>query len=417
VAIGVEAYILADFRSSDEALKRAIQSLGTEPTALPRVFRGLDRALDLYESASSSFPKRRVLLAVGTGRDEGAATAGAGGFRDDDVVTKAKRFNVVIDAIGVPAPIERLSSEQLALLDTFKVKGIPSSNAMLVEGQLESLEKLSRATGGMYARQDPRDPDIGARMERGVKWILSAPALEFDAAAAMPFDGAAHRFRVELASQPGTALEGSVQTWGAQALPWRPVAFAGVILILAALLFLPRRNRRSPPAVAPRPSPAPAEERFAPVANGGTVAEPQSPRTVRPPVSQSPVQRPPDGAPKPQRGSTSVLAACFPQPNAGSPCAVLAESGGAGRSYPLEQPVVTLGREPAQNLIALAADSAVSGHHATLRWDHGLLTITDDQSSNGTFVNGDRLVAGRPRALQPGDTLQVGYTILRVTLP
>jgi len=77
----------------------------------------------------------------------------------------------------------------------------------------------------------------------------------------------------------------------------------------------------------------------------------------------------------------------------------------AGQSFPLGDRV-RLGRE-ADNEIRLA-DRRVSRHHAILeRVGHGYL-ITDQGSSNGTYVNGVRI--SQPTVLRSGDTITMGDT-------
>ena len=57
-------------------------------------------------------------------------------------------------------------------------------------------------------------------------------------------------------------------------------------------------------------------------------------------------------------------------------------------------------------------DPSVSRNHATLRIENGVLTLTDLGSTNGTFVNGER-VAG-DRTLTSGDVLTFGNTQMRL---
>jgi pSer/pThr/pTyr-binding forkhead associated (FHA) protein len=79
-------------------------------------------------------------------------------------------------------------------------------------------------------------------------------------------------------------------------------------------------------------------------------------------------------------------------------------------------PEVSIGREQSMNTFALP-DPGISSHHATLRWNSGMLTITDDGSTNGTSVGNIRLTAAKPHPLQPGDRIQLGSSTLVVELP
>jgi hypothetical protein len=71
---------------------------------------------------------------------------------------------------------------------------------------------------------------------------------------------------------------------------------------------------------------------------------------------------------------------------------------------------VTVGRRPETD-VALAWDGEVSGLHAELHEAGGEWSVVDDGlSTNGTFLNGQR-VAGR-RRLRDGDRVRLGRTVL-----
>lgn len=72
-----------------------------------------------------------------------------------------------------------------------------------------------------------------------------------------------------------------------------------------------------------------------------------------------------------------------------------------------------LGRD-ASNDIVLAGDTTASRRHAVLRLVGTAWEVADRGSSNGTFVNGERLAA--PRVLADGDEIHIGDASLRVIL-
>ena len=82
----------------------------------------------------------------------------------------------------------------------------------------------------------------------------------------------------------------------------------------------------------------------------------------------------------------------------------------AGQIFDLAGGETTIGRDTG-NTVALADDTTASRRHATVRGENGLFTITDEGSSNGTFVNGTRITGSHP--LQPGDEVQIGSTKFR----
>lgn len=60
------------------------------------------------------------------------------------------------------------------------------------------------------------------------------------------------------------------------------------------------------------------------------------------------------------------------------------------------------------------ADATVSRQHATLIFRNGTLSIRDESSTNGTYLNGVRLEPNTEHPLQPGDKLQLGRVKFRV---
>jgi uncharacterized OB-fold protein len=82
---------------------------------------------------------------------------------------------------------------------------------------------------------------------------------------------------------------------------------------------------------------------------------------------------------------------------------------------------VVLGRAPEESLVAAAFDhhEDVSRRHATITVDDsGRATVRDERSTNGTFVNGDRVLPGSAVTLSDGDELRLAAKITaRVHLP
>jgi hypothetical protein len=72
------------------------------------------------------------------------------------------------------------------------------------------------------------------------------------------------------------------------------------------------------------------------------------------------------------------------------------------------------GREP-ENDIAVTADGYASGHHARFQRGEHSDIVEDLNSTNGTFVNGERLVGSRP--LKAGDVITIGQTQLSYEAP
>lgn len=87
----------------------------------------------------------------------------------------------------------------------------------------------------------------------------------------------------------------------------------------------------------------------------------------------------------------------------GKPCLIIRIPGQGLREVPLDRPAFTIGRKP-DNDIVLPLDY-VSGHHGRLEQQGGIWHYLDLNSTNGTFVNGQRV---QSVALQDGDILRIG---------
>ncbi len=75
--------------------------------------------------------------------------------------------------------------------------------------------------------------------------------------------------------------------------------------------------------------------------------------------------------------------------------------------YELNKGIITLGRDITNDIVI--NDPEVSRHHCRLTQGGGGFTIEDLGSTNGTFINGQRLTGARP--LSHGDMVGLGETV------
>lgn len=78
-----------------------------------------------------------------------------------------------------------------------------------------------------------------------------------------------------------------------------------------------------------------------------------------------------------------------------------------GETYDLNKESLTIGRDVTNDIVI--ADTEVSRQHARINRTPGGHVLEDLGSTNGTFVNGDRLVS--PRVLNPGDLVGLGENV------
>jgi ABC transport system ATP-binding/permease protein len=73
----------------------------------------------------------------------------------------------------------------------------------------------------------------------------------------------------------------------------------------------------------------------------------------------------------------------------------------------LNATIVTIGRAP-DNLLCLSDDLTVSRHHAQIALGNGVYLLTDVGSSDGTYLNSQRIQPYTPHQLKDGDQILIG---------
>lgn len=81
-----------------------------------------------------------------------------------------------------------------------------------------------------------------------------------------------------------------------------------------------------------------------------------------------------------------------------------------GKTFALSQSEVVIGRDLSVDIVINAAE--VSRRHVALRYQNGSYIIEDLGSTNGTFINGQRLSA--PHVLRPGEMIMLGEAVTLV---
>jgi predicted component of type VI protein secretion system len=87
------------------------------------------------------------------------------------------------------------------------------------------------------------------------------------------------------------------------------------------------------------------------------------------------------------------------------------QSPSEGAEHAVEQGT-TIGREGCDITLG---DPDVSRRHAEIQISNGDIAISDLGSTNGTFVNGERI--DQPRTLRDGDEVRIGAVVLRLSAP
>lgn len=75
-----------------------------------------------------------------------------------------------------------------------------------------------------------------------------------------------------------------------------------------------------------------------------------------------------------------------------------------GKVIPVDGPLISIGREKSNDIVI--NDIEVSRKHALMRFENGSYLLQDNGSTNGTFVDGDRLMG--PLVLHGGEIISLG---------
>jgi len=127
---------------------------------------------------------------------------------------------------------------------------------------------------------------------------------------------------------------------------------------------------------------------------------------------RTPIQPITEGTADPFAGAALAGGAVSAAPIADGPRLIATAGAYAGSIFPLNGPSADIGRDTG-NAIPLPNDTNASRRHATVQASNGQYQLVDNGSSNGTFVNGVRIVSQTPQALRPGDEVQIGMTRFR----
>lgn len=91
---------------------------------------------------------------------------------------------------------------------------------------------------------------------------------------------------------------------------------------------------------------------------------------------------------------------------------ILSKSDGLSQEFILNKPLVTLGRATTNDIVLV--QGRVSRNHAQVRCTLDGITLTDLNSANGVWVNGQRISESK---VQPGDTIEIGGSVLKYLAP
>jgi VWFA-related protein len=401
----------APFGADRETVRQQIAAIAPRGH-LTRLYDGLIQAMGDFTPA---LPQRRELTVISDGHDEGSqATL-------EQVVEMAHNRGIAIDAIG-------MTRSDVTYL--------------------KILESMAEQTGGSF-RAAQSDEELQSLVGNAIANLKATPVASFDCDRITP-DGKHHQLAVRWKkanllsntvgfNAPSKAAH-PVKYFFKRLPVWALPVAAGVLLlvvvgIVLAILSARKRKSQDAPYVQPftpdypRPDePEPptyhlptAEiepQRVPTVSEEPLVAPPSSYRPRAPQLTPAPIPAPENVAASVKADRRKTALGGIFQPAAGSLGKLEAEAGVlAGRSFDINRDTVLQGRfwigATPGCAVEIGEDPTVSGYHAYLVFEDPILILVDNNSTNGTWLNGEQF-RGAPRPLKPNDRIQIGRTQFRI---
>lgn len=358
------------FGADKSTLANRLQQVTSRGTKT-RLYDGIIDALSQLEGPPPAFQQ---LTVISDGQDEGSR------HTIDEAIRKARADKIAIDAIGL-------------------TRSHPES--------LQTLARLAQATGGHY-REAKSAEELDGLIDQGIRAMRATPVVTFDADH-VSANGKVHdlalRWRPEhLTDQielpaPKKSLSGALRVWIA----------AGCCLFLSATLLVAltvRRNRSAASSSAFKTEETDAKNESS--AGETVIEEPasiSSPRPWAPTIVEETEEKPV------RLDQTRVLALFDLDRMDGQPILEATSGPLAGKRYCLSGDF-SIGALKGNSLV-IPDDPTLSGFHAKIRLRDGVLTVEDNRSTNGTYVNGVHLGQGR-KLLKPEDEIRMGRSGFRV---
>jgi Mg-chelatase subunit ChlD len=383
VSFADDVRIEAGFSAKRDQLTAAISNLATRGR-ITELYKALNLCMAHFDA--QGLPRRMRLVILTDGKDEGM------GYTLDDAITKAHARGIPVDTIG----LSQVDPKFLSIC-----------------------ERLADLTGGRYANAQ-QEEDLPGIMRARIRSLHQTPVARFELQNTVADDvphqlGARYQMGEKTLEHQVTMVLPShgqsiarakfVLFLDHNAWPLVAVLVAG---LGAWVWFWRRRRSVSASTEQPEEGDPVQTEPARPLPFSSASALPDLPREVLVLVPESP---------RPARKTVFQSDFRCEAPAPGRPSILLKANSGPmiGRTFPVESDPCWIGSEE-DAAVRIPEDSFLSGFHAYIRFDQGLLYLFDHQSTNGTFKNDQRL--GETSVLiSPGDQLRLGKTVFSVEIP
>lgn len=376
--------------NSVEMIKRVSTEFTSDYTTLAsdemvKITRSADKkpVVDLYKvvaeaidfmGSRSNLPEHKILFVVSSGNNNGNSV-----FSLADCIKKAADKHIIINAIGLRSG---------------------------TQNAIDNLKLLASNTGGSFSYANTTDDifnffsleqtssDTNTKTDNGVSYTLSWESKEAANTENISVAVIASGIEETMTYASGSSNEVRATETAMSKYKWPLLAGIGGLLLASIIIFTlaQKKKKRKQAEEHQQMIEAQNEERKkreekaikAKAETDKNNTESVQAKTII--ETNEPVKNP---------LKTSISSGYNP--------ALVITINGVTQHLPIQKQATTIGRSGNNDFVI--ADSTVSGQHAIVTIESGEVFITDQQSTNGTFINGNRVSKIK---LTKGDTIQFG---------
>ena len=365
ISFADKVIIESDLTNNRDTLIESIRGLeirGKKTVLYRAIFESLDK---LEQDMPNEY--RRILV-ISDGKNEHSESSFV---TLDTIIDLSKEYGIPIDAIG---------------------------HGIIDKQYSDGLKGLAKNTGGRFIRVQPDSTSLRNAIRRMHKtlmettWVIN---FRYDTKAEQPaVENAVIKFERNHSLSFNAIIDQSIPRPVSKSPFWENklfLFFASVLLFLITLFFILRiiRRRKIPDDDEEVETPSGSEEQFT-----------------------TPIT-PPDH-PQVRQTMAGSFSSPNPQINQNQPPVSLEVINGSlkGQHIVLDKQYFRIGADQDNDLV-LADDDFVSGNHVLLSYDNDKLLLTDQNSLNGTLLNGEN-ISDKTLQVFPGDEIQIGNSSFRI---
>ncbi len=373
-----------------------------------KLYQALYEALDYFDESSKTadVPSRKRILVISDGKDEGSSISA------QNVIDRSKGLGIPIDAVG-RGRIEQQYIESLRLLAEgtggYFVHAEP--DRLSLSDALKRIYQMLMETRTAVAYFEKYEADKTKELTNHVAVAIHFPtskliSARLNASLPIPLQLDPLDARIDVETDDTKPTKPLWEEW------WMWLLAITVLMAVTVKIVFPdmRMGGKNRPVKQTSDEGNRVQETGLENIRGET-SIPVNDGRESPPL---PLQNTKTTNVTPKVRRETVVGGMFASPQLNKPSVLLVGVDGAVKKQKIgiDKEVFYIGAS-ADNDLTISDDQFVSSRHACIRYEQGSLYILDQNSSNGTFVNGERLDSSAC-LLIPGSRIKIGESVFEI---